>query len=182
MLRAVHVQYIRCTHEDTKQDATSVLASKQLVMTELIPQDFPRAKSSYFNVDGAGCFAGNVMHGAQLEWKRWTGIEELENSVTITGDGKTKLDGEFGHIGPTMQTSLNAGMSYNSAETMCAAACARGGHKATLFGWFNTIQPDEPLEVRDGVDLTGFPLVRLERSATGEVIGLRGWWHSKDSY
>ena len=187
--------------DDPKQDAPSVLAAKTLVLNELIPKDFPNARKFYSDYDGAGCFAGNVMHAAQPEWGRWTSqiangpqieeqvddddpppkvamLEEEELHVDVSGDGKSALDGEFGHVGPTMQTSLNSGMSYSTAETMLAAATARGGHRATVFGVYATVEPDTPLAVKDTVDLTQYRLVRLERGADGKVTGLRGWKQS----
>ena len=167
--------------DDSTQDAPSVLAAKTLVLIELLPKDFPGKSRFWWDVDGAGCFAGNVMHAAQLEWHRWTGWIEEENHVDVTGDGKTDLDGQFSVVAGTLATSLDSGLSYNDADTLLAAATARGGHRATVFGTYASVEPDVPLTVKSDVDLTGYPLVKLERGDEENpeaVTGLRGWKHS----
>ena len=62
----------------------------------------------------AQAVSNQFLHQAmQPFWKLWTGVDEISYRITPTGDGKSALDGMFGHFNTVLVWSaVDQGSSY----------------------------------------------------------------------
>ena len=102
-----------------------------------------------FVADGAGCFKLKLHRAIQGFWKYWTGIEEIKNRVTPTGDGKTCLDGIFGRMNKILSNAVDNGASFYNMEEIIDTISESNGMSSTQFFGYKVDRKRELL-----VDLT----------------------------
>jgi hypothetical protein len=104
--------------DDTTQDNTSVNAAKCLLYRKFLPS---HVKEVLFRADGAGCFSSNMTKASIVNWKQWTGIEEVSNRQSPVGGGKTNLDGAFGVFSRNLSDKVDEGCDiFDSASILDA--------------------------------------------------------------
>jgi len=130
--------------DDGNQDAWSVATAKQILYGTLLPKAFPDVKRVRYRSDGAGCFSSDLSRLLQTIWHEWTGITEISVRVSVSGGGKSDLDGRFAFLSEALRSGVNSGKSHWNAKTSIAAATARGPLKSSLLGEFTPIRPDDP--------------------------------------
>jgi hypothetical protein len=86
--------------------------------------------------------ASNLARMVQIMWGEWTGITEISNRVSVSGGGKSDLDGRFAFLGMALRKGVNAGASHWSAETTMAAAIKMGDMAATVCATFMPVRPE----------------------------------------
>ena len=110
--------YVFCLTDDTKQDITSVLATKQYLYSEILAHE--GVTKVHFRSDGAGCFAHGVHKLFMPMWKHTTNgkIDEVSFKISVSGNGKTNLDGLFGIIQAMIGSIIEEGNSFDSAKEL----------------------------------------------------------------
>jgi hypothetical protein len=114
--------------DDTQQDAFAIIAAKHYVYSEILPQLFPSGTEIevFFESDGAGAYNCHAMKGVMPYWKQWTGVEEIQIRVSVSGDGKSPLDGLFGCLSQGFRAAVDNGIVDIRDAHSCVMACQEG--------------------------------------------------------
>lgn len=117
-----NAHYLYFFSDDTTQDTDLICAGKAYVYHEFLPSllpDIPLIKV-LFESDGAAAFNSYKMKALQPFWKKFTDgkVEEIQIRFSISGDGKSPLDGSFGRIGRLLSDAVNNGEDFNDAESI----------------------------------------------------------------
>jgi hypothetical protein len=135
-----NVQFHFFLTDDTTQDAFSVLTAKYILFSNLIPM---HVKKVHFRADGAGCFSSNAIKAAMPLWKEWTGVEEKSYRISVSGGGKSNLDGLFGRLSFVLKRAVNRGGDFWDAKTVAEAVKMAGGISACSFHVFLPVRGDD---------------------------------------
>ena len=122
------VMYFLFFSDDTQQDANYVLAAKHYIYSNVLPGLFPDGTEIkvHFESDGAGCFNCTLLKATMPFWKDWTGVEEMTIRVSVSGDGKSSLDGLFGKLRNNFIDAVNNRVTDIYSADTCLAACQKG--------------------------------------------------------
>eukprot|EP01045_Picozoa_sp_COSAG04_P001692 COSAG04_NODE_57_length_30587_cov_86.784632_16_plen_413_part_00 len=158
--------------DDACQDEWSVITAKMILYSELLPQFFPHVTASRYRSDGASCYSSNLARVVQVMWGVWTTITELSNRISVSGGGKSELDGRFAFLGMALRKAVNAGASHWSAKTTMEAALWFGDLHATVCATWMPVRPtDTPKVLTKGMD--AFHHCELAFGPGDAVAGLR---------
>ena len=165
--------------DDGLQDEWAVACAKMIMYTELIPEAFPHVSKVRYRSDGAGCFASNLSRMLQTMWGTWTDIAEVSYRVSVSGGGKSSLDGHFAFLAAALRRGVNGGLSHWNAETTMGAAIVGGGggmHASVCAVW-TPVRPDTtPKVTLKGIEV--YHHSTLVTDARGKATGLRAYYSS----
>jgi len=116
--------------DDTTQDAFSVLTAKYILYANLLPEHINKV---HYKSDGAGCFSSNTSKAVMPLWEIWTGVKEKTYRVSVSGGGKSTLDGLFGKLSFVLKRVANKGGNFFDAKTIAEAVDSDGGINACSF-------------------------------------------------
>ena len=133
--------------DDGCQDDWSVATAKMIMYSQLMPQYFPSVHTSRYRSDGAGCFSSNLARMLQIMWHVWTDIKEVSCRVSISGGGKSQLDGRFAFLNMAADRGVNGGASHWNASTTMDAVLAGGALHASVCGVWLPVRPAETPKV-----------------------------------
>ena len=129
--------FILLFSNETTQDALFINAAKNYIYNEVLDTKFSGLETPIqvkYVSDGAGAFNCNVAKACMPYWHSWTDgkVEEIEVRVSVSGDGKTALDGLFGVFTAKMSQSIaNQNGDITDAESLLSNFEASGGIKGT---------------------------------------------------
>ena len=126
--------------DDTTQDAFSVLTAKHILYSNLLPEHINKV---HYKSDGAGCFSSNTSKAAMPLWENWTGVKEVSYRVSVSGGGKSTLDGLFGKLSFVLKRAADRGENFFDAKSIAEAAESDGGINACSFHVYLPIRNDD---------------------------------------
>ena len=170
--------------DDGCQDNWSVATGKMIMYAELMPVYFPEVYTSRYRSDGAGCFSSNLSRALQVMWGVWTAVTEKSCRMSISGGGKSQLDGRFAFMNMKMEKGMNSGVSHWNAETTMDALLAGRPLQASVCAVWAPVRPEETPQtlakdlqqfhhselVMTGDRVTGFRCFILSGYGKGRVI------------
>jgi hypothetical protein len=102
---------------DTTQDAAAVNCAKAYLYKVVLPTY--GIKKVHYRCDGAGNFSGNEAKAAIALWPELGGVTEISYKTSVSGDGKSNLDGLFGVLTRHLHVLVDGGASFRNAEELC---------------------------------------------------------------
>lgn len=102
--------------DDTTQDTDAINTVKHFLYKEILPK-YGMA-NVHFRCDGAAAFNCAKSKAAMPRWSELTDIFEISYKVSVSGGGKTSLDGLFGILTQHLKRLVNYGHSYSTAEEL----------------------------------------------------------------
>lgn len=128
----VDVTFFLFFSDDTQQDTNYVLAGKHYIYSEMLPKLFPEGTDIKvrFESDGAGCYNCNLAKAVMPFWKQWTNVEEIQIRHSVSGDGKSSLDGMFGKLSKNFKDAV----SNNQLNIVNARTCLKAYESAGIKG------------------------------------------------
>ena len=103
---------------DTTQDAAAVNCAKAYLYKEILPKY--GLKRIHYRCDGAGNFSGTEAKAAIALWPALTGVTDRSYKTSVSGDGKSNLDGLFGVLTRHLKGLVDSGASFQNAKELCA--------------------------------------------------------------
>ena len=101
-------------------------------------------------------------------WSKWFGITELSYKVSVSGDGKTNLDGMFGRFMALLLQACKAGASYWSATSILNTYDMSSGISGVLLFIFTPLWDNEPSTDEDR--LRQYTILELD-AGEGVIVG-----------
>ena len=104
--------------DDTTQDTDAVNTIKQFLYKEVLPRYGMR--KVHYRCDGAAALNCAKSKAAMPRWFDLTNGEltEVSFKVSVSGGGKTSLDGQFGIMTQHLKRLVNHGKSFSTAEEL----------------------------------------------------------------
>jgi hypothetical protein len=122
----------------------------------------PHIKVVHFISDSAGCFESQLHRVIQPAWKIWCGVIEKYFRLTPAGDGKSALDGMFGHLNTVLRRSVADGKLCCSLDTITEAVSASNGLASTQFAIFSPKRQRQLMGRINGLDIQSVILTTLD--------------------
>ena len=104
--------------DDTTQDTDAINTAKHFLYKVILPKY--GMKKVHFRCDGAAAFNCTKAKVAMPMWFQLTDekIVEVSYKVSVSGGGKTSLDGHFGIMTQHLKRLVNYGHGYSTAEEL----------------------------------------------------------------
>jgi hypothetical protein len=170
------VTFVMMATDDCLQDDWGVACANSVIYKEYLPKHIKKVQ---FISDGAGFFKSQLHRALQPFWILWTGVDViLVCRITPVGDGKSALDGMFGHLNTVLRSAVDMGASYWNSETIIRAIGDSNGLSSTQFARF---APERSKQLKSEVSTMNFESVLLTKLDPERDANDQSTWAFKHS-